>query len=312
MTPLPVTVVIPILNEAATLPALMAALEAQTTLPAGIIFIDAGSSDGSPEIVADWWKNAKWPGGNCHVLSHPGAMPGTGRNIGIQAAETPWIAFLDAGIQPEPTWLESLFACQKTQDTPAVYGMCRFSAPTPTTKAICALSYGCGTVLPVLPASLFHREVFARVGFFSAALRAGEDVLWLDAYQAVYGPRKVCPQAIVNYRHFPETMGKAFKKWFVYEKHATVAGIGHAPKAFHMAALMVTIIGTLLAPTLGLPVLFAYMVARGIVDPLRRSADRPWWGNTPSAAAIALPCGILLDVAKLAGYIMGHLSKPQR
>ncbi|MGH8616779.1 MAG: glycosyltransferase, partial [Burkholderiales bacterium] len=44
----PVSVVVPYLNEAATLPTLLAALAAQTVRPRTLIFVDAGSTDAGP------------------------------------------------------------------------------------------------------------------------------------------------------------------------------------------------------------------------------------------------------------------------
>ncbi len=47
--------------------------------------------------------------------------------------------------------------------------------------------------------------------------------------------------------------------------------------------------------------LFAYLILRGVFDPLRRSDRVFWWGNQPLAMPIAFGLGIVLDAAKTLG-----------
>ena len=101
----PVSLVIPILNEAESLPELLQALKAQSHRPDEIIFSDAGSTDGSPALIEAWWRDQGWEHGSCRVLLRPGAMPGAGRNAGVRAARNEWIAFIDGGITPASDWL---------------------------------------------------------------------------------------------------------------------------------------------------------------------------------------------------------------
>lgn len=82
---LPVSIVIPMFNEAETLGSLLEGLKAQTGRPAELIFVDAGSVDESKSIVENWWEKEGWAGGVCRVIERPGAFPGAGRNTGIGA-----------------------------------------------------------------------------------------------------------------------------------------------------------------------------------------------------------------------------------
>ena len=81
-----VTVVAPILNEANSLPQLLAALKAQTHRPRELIFSDAGSTDGSVALIENWWRTERWEKTDCQMLRRPRAMPGAGRNAGVRAA----------------------------------------------------------------------------------------------------------------------------------------------------------------------------------------------------------------------------------
>ena len=95
-TTVPVSIVIPVRNEARTLPALLDALASQSVKPAELAVIDTGSTDGSLDMVNAWWRREQWRDGSLLALSSPGAYPGGARNTGIERATQPWIAFLDA------------------------------------------------------------------------------------------------------------------------------------------------------------------------------------------------------------------------
>ncbi len=75
-----VALVIPIFNEANSLAELLGAVKTQSHRPDEIIFVDAGSTDGSVQLIHEWWSSEGWPGSGCQVLSRPGSMPGAGRN----------------------------------------------------------------------------------------------------------------------------------------------------------------------------------------------------------------------------------------
>ncbi len=64
-----ITLVVPMLNEARTLPDLLSTLKAQTRRPDELIFVDAGSSDGSADLVRQWWTSEGWPGLGCQVIT---------------------------------------------------------------------------------------------------------------------------------------------------------------------------------------------------------------------------------------------------
>lgn len=303
----PVSVVVPILNEAATLGELLEGLKAQTARPAELIFVDAGSSDGSKALVESWWKSEGWSGAECRVIERPGSLPGAGRNTGIRAAKNQWIAFIDAGIVPEQNWLKLLFDYADKHKVEAVFGICKFEAEGAFGKAICALSYGCGSAHSVIPASLFNLKIFAQVGLFPSNLRSAEDLWWMKSFLEIYRDKPVCSGAVVHYRHFPQTIGSALNKWFNYEKNATRAGTNSQLMKFSLLIFSVLLFLFFLNIKTGLVLLACYMLFRGLFDTGRRSADWLWWKRRPSALFWALFLGILLDAAKFFGYWAGSI-----
>ncbi len=98
----PFTVVVPAYRARATLPACLTALNACDPRPARILVVDDGCPDGSGTLAATL---------GAEVRAHP-ANRGTSaaRNTGWKAADTAWIAFVDADVAVEPDAFARLFA----------------------------------------------------------------------------------------------------------------------------------------------------------------------------------------------------------
>lgn len=303
-----VTVVVPILNEADSLPQLLAALKAQTHRPKELIFSDAGSTDGSAALIEQWWKKERWEGGACQVLVVPSAMPGAGRNAGVRAASSEWIAFIDAGIEPDQAWLERLCDYARDQHSLAVFGMCRFAGDTCFERTVCALSHGQGSLHAVVPASLFNRQVFDEVGFFLEYLRAAEDLSWSKGLVGRYGRRVICKDALVHYTHFPSSWGQAIRKWKLAEYQSVLAGVRSSQQRISLIGLPLVYAALLSGTAAGSAVFILYLLIRGVIDPLRRSKEYPWWGRHPGALLIAPGLAAALDLAKLAGILQAYLN----
>ncbi len=301
----PVTLVVPVLNEAHTIGELLAGLEQQTPFPAELLFVDAGSTDGTKASIQSWCKRWDRKDVVCRVVDNPGGLPGENRNVGIGAASQHWIAFLDAGIRPESGWLETLIGQAESAGLPAVFGVTQFVGRNPWSTAVCGLSYGQGAVRTVLAASLIRREVFGAVGGFAVGVRAGEDILWLDRFTATYGERTIAHGARTVYSHFPHNPKGVARKWFAYERDLARTGLKSDRTAFEVAGAGILLGAALWNAKIVIYVLFAYVLFRGVLDPMRRSGQWEWWNGYPLAAVVAPVCALLIDGAKVVGAVVG-------
>ncbi len=294
-----ISVVIPMLNEADTLPQLLAALAEQALKPAELIFVDSGSDDGGPAMIERWAAENNLAESRCQVIANLGGLPGGNRNRGVMAATSKWIAFLDCGIVPDPDWLANLWRYAGETGAKAVFGCCRFDAERAFEKALCALSNGCGVIHSVLPASLFHRSVFDCAGRFREDLRSAEDQLWMREVERCFGPRTVCEEALVHYRNFPTNISAVAHKWWLYEQNTVRARL-HAGQQWALMGLFgVLIIGLLVLPSAGVMLFLTYLLLRGVIDPMRRSRRVNWWGDQSLALFIAVPLALVLDSTKM-------------
>lgn len=304
-----VALIVPMLNEAASLPALLDAICAQTRRPDEIIFVDSGSTDGSLSIIADWWKNNGWQDAVCRVEVNPGGFPGYNRNIGVRSTSCPWIAFVDCGVYPENDWLEKLLDCVSGGGSLAVFGMCGFSAEGAVPRAACALSYGVGSEHPVLPASLIHRNVFAEIGLFEEHLRSAEDLKWMALFETRFNSRIRCAQARVHYRHFPSSLIDIARKWHQYQKNGIKAGLCKRQSAAFALVIGIGLVTMLFDSGFAVWSGIVYILLRGVVDPMRRSRLWNWWGNKPALILLAPIVALIIDTAKLTGALRGYLSR---
>ncbi len=302
--------VLPVRNEAAALPELFAALDNALAWPAEIVFSDAGSTDGTSDVIHTWWRGAARAGVALQVLDRPGALPGGGRNAGIAAAHAEWIAFLDGGIRPEPGWLAALHAAALAGGRDHAFGLCRFDAHGAVALSVCALTNGVGSSATVLPAAVFHRRVFARVGVFEEQLRSAEDLLWLRKFTDAYGAREVCTGALVHYTHYPNSLLAIFRKWFAFERSSVAAKVGGAMRLAYAAAGAIALFLTVTAPSLAAAAFAFYLVLRGIADPIRRSRNALWWRAFPAALMLAPVCALAIDSGKLCGALAGWCGWP--
>jgi glycosyltransferase involved in cell wall biosynthesis len=300
-----VTVIVPVLNEANHLPALFRGIESQTLPPGHVIFVDAGSADGSIELMRRWCAEKKMEALDCRLVQKPGAYPGAARNAGVETADTDYIAFLDCGIVPASGWLEALLKCTGP-DKPDAFGICLSdSEESKVGDLICTLSYGRKKPWPALPASLIRKRVFEQIGGFREDLRSAEDLEWIGRYEARFGKRRICQDAVVFYGNFPADIVGAMRKWFSYARSTVRAGVMKKQQVLLFGIWAALLLLFVLRSAAGVLLFSAYLFARGLVLPVVRNGAEAVFAR-PGKVPLLIGIGLLLDLAKLAGFAVEY------
>lgn len=225
-----VTVVIPVRDEAATIRLTLDDLLAQSRRPDQVIFVDAGSRDGTAEAIAAHALAQTVPLG---VVPAGAAYPGRARNLGVAASVGDWVAFTDAGVRLSPSWLETLVdAAASTGDADAIAGdwevevtsrftecLALISAPAPEGQADRPMRP------PSLISLLLRRGVWSRVGPFPEDLRSAEDRIFFTRLSTN------CRVVRAPGRHArwqpPDTVRAVWRRYRTYARHNMRAGLFH-------------------------------------------------------------------------------------
>jgi cellulose synthase/poly-beta-1,6-N-acetylglucosamine synthase-like glycosyltransferase len=314
-----VTVVVPIRDEAATLPLFLESLDGQEVLPTELILVDAGSTDTTHHLLQQYAATAV----SARVVDAESAYPGGARNIGVQLARSDWVAMTDAGTVVDPQWLAELLGAVDADPTvDAVFGTYEPLLQTffQNCVALCFLTPG--RVIgghryrgPSTASLLVKKSVWKELGGFPEHLRACEDLLFFRTLMA--GPyRTACaPRAVVHWR-LPGTFAQVFRRFRTYSHHTLKAGLGsewHVAVAMMYAAASVCLVlgvtvhwSVMLLPVVGLA-LRAFRSARRRPDVLRAS-------RAPAVGVYAAVCVLLLwiDFSAMVGffdYAQGRLSR---
>ena len=116
-----ISVVIPAYNRAATISDCLRSVQAQTYQDWEAIVVDDGSTDSTPEVVT---QLAREDARIRLIRQDRNRGAQAARNVGIQAAQGKWIAFLDSDDQYLPHSLESRLEVARAEKVSVVHSSC--------------------------------------------------------------------------------------------------------------------------------------------------------------------------------------------
>ena len=305
---LPITIIIPLLNESDTILETVSDIANQTMEPSEVVVIDAGSNDGTIDILLNGWKKAN-TNANLIVEIVDGSYPGASRNLGIKLSSHEWVVFLDASIRMESDWLEKLWHCANKSDTKLIFGVCDFNSDSVIGKSVIAATYGVGTSVSSIPGSIFSIESFKNVGWFRNDLLSAEDLEWRHRYKKHYPMEDVCYSTTLHYYGPPENLMAIFKKWHGNARFLLRSKLPKKSYYLYMAIPFLFILSAAYSTKVLIWLFILYLLLRGLIDPIRRSNNNMWWDGENTALFMILPVVIVIDLAKFTGYIVEYSSK---
>jgi glycosyltransferase involved in cell wall biosynthesis len=316
--PLEVSLVIPVRNEEWSLPALISSIQAQTFPPAEVVIVDGGSDDGTVELGRRLTEGDE----RFRFVEAGDATPGRGRNVGTQAARSEWVAYTDAGMHVEPTWLERLVR-EVGHDPSAevVYGNYEPRGDT-FFERVAALAYvapkrelpGGRMRPPSIASSLMRRDVWRRVGGFPD-LRAAEDLIFMERIAQRGVATRYAPEATVWWQLQP-TLARTFRKFVLYSKHNVWAGrqrFWHYGLARHYLVALIFVALAFVHSVWWLAVPSAGLLARAAKGVrLHREGRTLIWALNPARLLSVASVIVAVDFATFVGWAQALLSRPRQ
>ena len=311
-----ISVIIPVRNEEQSIGQLLDSLTNQSLRPAEIVITDGGSSDRTAAIIAAY-DQTRVP---VRLIRESAALPGRGRNLAAAQAVNDWIAFIDAGISPEPNWLELLAKraqLPSDEDVDVVYGS--YEPVTDTLfKRCCVMAYvppptrieGRLVRSRSVVSLLMKRSVWQTVGGFPEDLRSAEDLLFMNKIEQANFRIANEPEALVHWQ-VQATPWLTFKRFVTYARSNMRAGLWRQWQAAIFTRYGLLIVSALPIFWFGLHWLWitlllwiAMLAARAAVAIWRNRACYPG-GIFQNAVRLLLliPLIAMLDAATLIGTL---------
>lgn len=309
MSPDPVTLIVTVRNEEASVDALLDSLFGGTRPPDEVVVADGGSTDRTVERL----RARAAADGRVTALVTPGNRS-VGRNAAIRAARNELIACTDAGAEVEPTWLERITAPFGDPAVDVVAGFyrpvgdSRFERAAGVVSAPALSEVEPGRFLPSTRSVAFRREAWRRAGGFDEALDHNEDTPFALRMKAAGCRFAFAPDAIVRWH--PRGDVRSF-----YRQHRRF-GFGDGESrvqawfygrlaAKYVLALLLFILGFWIPQAWGV---LAAGAALFVWGQARRARERL---ALVDALAMVPALKVVYDAAYLWGYLRGRLG-PKR
>lgn len=197
-----ISVVIPLYNKGREIGATLRSALAQTWLPAEIVVVDDGSTDGGAEVVRAIGSPL------VRLLVQPNSGVSAARNRGVAQTRGEYVAFLDADDRWESGYLAEIAALIREFPGCGIYSTAfwavgregRFAAPCPERRGVVDNFFrdSAHRYIAIPSASVVPRRVFDEAGGFPPGMKIGEDLyLWIRIARR----RPVCfsPARLVEY-----------------------------------------------------------------------------------------------------------------
>ena len=170
-----VSCIIPVYNGERFLREALDSVFTQTWRPIDVIVVDDGSTDATPEVLAQYPHPIR-------ILQQANAGPARARNQGLTAAKGDFIAFQDA----DDLWVPHKLTCQmerflaRPELELCVGHLQNFWEPELREAEERLKNHELARPRPAWgpPLMLARRSLFDRVGYFNESLRIGEDTDW--------------------------------------------------------------------------------------------------------------------------------------
>ena len=277
-----VSLVMTVLDEAGSLPALLDSILTQECRPDEVVIVDGGSSDRTVALARDFARRAA-PDLPVRVEVLPGANISAGRNRAIELAQGDIIVVTDGGVVLHAAWLARLVAVLEGStdgDAPADVAA-GFFVPAPQSSFELAMG---ATVLPAvediapatfLPSSrsvAFRRAAWERAGRYPEWLDYCEDVVFDLALRREGIRQRFVPAALVAFRP-RSSLPAFFRQYYRYARGDGKADLWRRRHAVRYGVYLGAPLGWLLGAHW--PVL-RWLIVGAMLVYVRRPYQRLW------------------------------------
>jgi len=232
-----VSVILTVLNEAASIKSVLENLLSQSRRPDEIVIVDGGSRDDTVKLIEEFSERES----SIKLIIAKGANISEGRNIAIRNAGYPLIAATDGGCRPDTMWLEKLIEpVEKDPSVDAVKGVFE-SEPHNLFERLSGLLTLPGSLNEIdeesYPmsgrSSAFRKSVWEKAGGYPEWLYTAEDSLFEEKLKEIGVNIKLAKQSVVYWRP-RKTLWRMGKMFYLYGRGAGRIGKSLKGAYYHL------------------------------------------------------------------------------
>lgn len=304
-----------VFNEAESIESWLTSIMEQTRRPAEIVICDAGSNDGTADLIR-YFESGQT---EINLIIVEGANVPEGRNAAISAASHPTIAITDAGTVLDDDWLEKLLRPLESQPELAVSagfyrpaGRNQFERVLATVITPRRHELAADGFPPSSRSIAFRRDWWEKVGGYPEWLRAGEDLVFDFRLRDEGAEFEFADEAIVSW--YPRPTLKGF--FDQYRHYARGDGHGHLFTARHAVRYGAYASGLILLAASRRHRLPRILLGVGFFAYMKKFFGRvfdgqPYEETSGALVAYALVPVIVVtgDVGKMIGYPQGLIER---
>jgi glycosyltransferase involved in cell wall biosynthesis len=311
-TSAPVSLIVTVLNEGATIDRFMASVTRQSRVPDEIVVVDGGSTDDTVQRLGEW--QAKAHEGRIRVIVDPSCSRqgsdgpiARGRNRAIRESQYDIIACADAGCEMQERWLETITSPFADPAVHVVGGWYLARRDTMFRRALAASwvispdELDPNTFIPSSRSLAFRRSVWASVGGYSEHSLYGEDTLFIEQAREQGYRVVLAADALVEWE-IPEDLrsfARLAARYGFGDGYSRIRGWAAATNGLKSLAALALL-------TAGFLVHWSWLLAMLLLSAVVAVRRRPMRLLEPQV----LPLVLLIGVLKLVGdaaYLAGHL-----
>ncbi len=307
-----VSLIATVFNEASSVETLVRSVAAMDRLPDEFVVVDAGSTDGTAEILRTLGAEHPW----LRLVVEPGCNIARGRNVAIGRASHALIAMVDAGCIVDRQWLAKLCAHLELHPEAGIIGGWTAVRPGNRFERWVSLlqvpveAVDRSTFLPSARSALVRRSAWEAAGKFPEDLTlAGEDTLFMVRARDSGVVMLFEPEAVVTWQ--PQRSIGAYLRQ--YHRYGIGDGEAHLHawlnlKLFILCLSPVALVAGLFVDYyLSLLALIVLVMSYGrIIAPLRPASV------SPLQMIPAYGFFLLTQWFQVSGYIRGRLRPARR
>ena len=297
---LDITIIIPYYNECKTIIKTLDLISNLSIKPYEVILINSSSTDNTSDLINEWIENNNIK--NFQNIFKNTFLPSTSKNIGIQLAQSEYIAFMDCDLNFKNDWILDQYTALTKNNLDVVFGNVILKGNSIFDICCVAHTYGYEKINECVPGTILRKSCFKITGEF-LSYRAGYDPQWRKEVKKYlkYGFSNMHPLTYMN-TNYAKNLWDLINKTILYTTSSNKINIS-MKNILLIIIFLITFLSTFFNQFLTLIIFFTYFFLRSFLLPVIKSKNIFQFYYIPIFLFWLPITAIIIDFSKIFGII---------